>query len=131
MGICKESFGPHFWATLHITCLGTQNVLNIIKFIYAFSDIIPCSKCRQHFKQLIVDHPIPETASSDIFKWTVDMHNIVNKETGKEEIDYVKALEIWISGCGETTLTCLNKMMDDMIVFTQRRDQLPREQESS
>lgn len=130
MGICKESFGPHFWAVLHITCIGTKHVANIIKFIYAFSEIIPCNKCRQHFKQLIIDHPIPETASSDIFKWTVDMHNIVNKETGKEEIDYVKALEIWLGGCGELESKCLFNMVDDM-TLTRMKDQLSTKQESS
>lgn len=58
--------------------------------------IIPCLSCRQHFEQVLVENPIPE--SDDFFKWSVDVHNIVNKRLGKPEVSYEDALANIVAG---------------------------------
>jgi|MesohylFT_1024984.scaffolds.fasta_scaffold05421_2 hypothetical protein len=128
MGVCKESFGLYFWGTLHITCLGTKYVSNIVNFINTFKNIIPCGECRKDFIKLIDDHPIPETDSQDIFEWTVDMHNIVNERIGKPVIDYKTALDTWSAGCEGKNL-CL-KVLESKY-STQMKDPLPKEQDFS
>jgi hypothetical protein len=43
-----------------------------------------------HFEQVLVENPVPE--AGDFFKWSVDVHNIVNKRIGKPEFSYEAAL---------------------------------------
>jgi len=90
MNIPPSKWGPHFWMTLHIACLGCQDPKALIEFVEGYVYIIPCLSCRQHFEQVLVENPVPE--SDDLFKWSVDVHNIVNKRLGKPEFSYEDAL---------------------------------------
>jgi hypothetical protein len=117
MGICPDSFGPHFWAVFHISCLGTKHVKNLISFIHAFKLIIPCGQCRREFIQYIDDYQIPETDNSlDVFYWSVDIHNIVNKKLKKPEIDYEMAYKKWMSGCPEDCPVCPKQKTDRLSI---------------
>lgn len=100
MGICPESFGPHFWAVFHISCLGTKHVSNLTSFIHTFKHIVPCGECRRELVRLIDENPIPETIfSRDVFYWSVDIHNAINRKLKKPEMSHTDALEHWMSGC--------------------------------
>lgn len=90
MSVPPTKWGPHFWATLHIACLGCQDYKALAEFVEGYVYIIPCLSCRQHFEQVLVDNPVPETG--DFFKWSVDVHNIVNKRLGKPEFSYEAAM---------------------------------------
>jgi len=127
MGICPKSFGPYFWAVFHISCLGTKHVANLTSFIHAFKHIIPCGHCRKDFIRLIEETPVPETTDSrDIFYWSVDIHNMVNKKLEKPEMDHETAYKIWIDGCeGETPEKCAS------CSSKQKKDPLPIEQDFS
>jgi hypothetical protein len=90
MKIPPSKWGPHFWMTLHIACLGCQDSKVLMDFVEGYKEIIPCLSCRDHFEQVLVDNPVPE--ADDLFKWSVDVHNIVNKRLGKPEFSYEAAL---------------------------------------
>jgi hypothetical protein len=90
MKIPPSKWGPHFWMTLHIACLGCQDYKALTEFVEGYMYIIPCLSCRQHFEEVLVENPVPETG--DFFKWSVDVHNIVNKRLGKPEFSYENAL---------------------------------------
>ena len=90
MRIPPSKWGPHFWMTLHIACLGCQDAKVLEDFVEGYKEIIPCLSCREHFEQVLVDNPVPE--ADDLFKWSVDVHNIVNKRLGKPEVSYEAAL---------------------------------------
>lgn len=97
MNIPPTKWGPHFWMTLHIACLGCQDHKALSEFVEGYMYIIPCLSCRMHFEQVLVENPVPETG--DFFKWSVDVHNIVNKRIGKPEFSYEDALaNIVVSG---------------------------------
>jgi len=76
--------------TLHIACLGCQDAKVLEDFVEGYKEIIPCLSCREHFEQVLVENPVPE--ADDLFKWSVDVHNIVNKRLGKPEVSYEAAL---------------------------------------
>jgi hypothetical protein len=76
--------------TLHIACLGCQDAKVLTDFVEGYKEIIPCLSCREHFEQVLVENPVPE--ADDLFKWSVDVHNIVNKRLGKPEVSYEAAL---------------------------------------
>ena len=90
MKIPPSKWGPHFWMTLHIACLGCQDSKVLMDFVEGYKEIIPCLSCRDHFEQVLIDNPVPE--ADDLFKWSVDVHNIVNKRLGKPEFSYEDAL---------------------------------------
>jgi hypothetical protein len=61
-----------------------------VDFVESYKEIIPCLSCREHFEQVLVENPVPE--ADDLFKWSVDVHNIVNRRLGKPEFSYEAAL---------------------------------------
>ena len=89
MNIPPTKWGPHFWMALHIACLGCQDYKIISGFVEGFKAVIPCLSCRLHFDSVLTENPVPE--AGDFFKWSVDVHNIVNKRIGKPEFSYEDA----------------------------------------
>ena len=96
MGLCPKSFGPYFWGAFHLACLATVDQESLKTFINSYQMVLPCFWCRLHFSQVLAENPIPDT---DVFKWSVDVHNIVNEKLGKQVISYEDALKHWLSGC--------------------------------
>jgi hypothetical protein len=107
MTLHKDQWGPYFWNTIHYTALGypedTPSVDIRAKykdFYEALGFVIPCMKCSKNYINHIREIPIdPFLVSRDmLFKWTVNIHNIVNKEIGKphwnEEIAKSKLLNL-------------------------------------
>jgi len=92
MHLPPEIWGPFFWHTIHITALGfpaepsyghkkaARDFYESLKFL------IPCPVCRDHYVQHMDKYPITPHLDrrSDLFKWTVLLHNEVNKSLGKE-----------------------------------------------
>ena len=60
------------------------------EFVEGYVYVIPCLSCREHFEQVLVDNPVPD--AEDLFNWSVDLHNIVNRRLGKPEVSYEAAL---------------------------------------
>ena len=86
-------WGPFFWHTIHIVALGyPKNPTYIDKkcakdFYESLTYLLPCSVCRNHYKEHITANPLTPFLDSrtDLIKWTVDIHNSVNKMLGKPE----------------------------------------------
>jgi hypothetical protein len=86
-------WGPFFWHTIHIVALGypknpTYTDKKCAKEFYeSLAHLIPCSICRQHYKENLDKNPLTPYLDSrkDLLKWTIDIHNTVNKMLGKPE----------------------------------------------
>ena len=86
-------WGPFFWHTIHIVALGypknpTYTDKKCAKEFYeSLAYLIPCPVCREHYKEHLISKPISTFLDSrtDIIKWTIDIHNSVNKTLGKSE----------------------------------------------
>lgn len=104
MGILPKVFGPFMWATIHYICLGAPATLNneekeaYKNFFNNLPAIMPCHSCGVHLYQNLKILPIDNNLNTkdDLFKWSVDLHNIVNKQLGKKEIDLNEAKQIWL-----------------------------------
>lgn len=104
-----QVWGPFFWNTLHIAALAYPNEPTYThkkaakEFFESLQVIIPCPKCRRHFADHLAKFPIPPhlDTRTTLFKWTVVLHNSVNKALGKPEyteqetIQYFKRLGRW------------------------------------
>ena len=86
-----EIWGSGLWLFLHTiainypkepTAIDKKNMYN---FLSSLTTIIPCEKCRLNYIKHINELPISSHLDNrnDLFQWTVEMHNMVNKELNK------------------------------------------------
>jgi len=85
-------FGPHFWNAIHYMCVGAPKKLsNEDKRYYKlfFNNLqywIPCDICSEHYEKNIKKVNIDKYLdNNNLFEFSVDLHNIVNKMLGKRE----------------------------------------------
>jgi hypothetical protein len=98
-----ESWGPHAWKFIHIVALAypvkptLEDKQNYKRFYTTIGDIIPCAHCREHYKENLIKNPITDDILMNrkkLLNWTIDIHNEVNKLTGKNTYDYDTAVEL-------------------------------------
>jgi hypothetical protein len=104
MQIGPDTWGPHGWKFIHFLALAYPNEptdeqkKNYKNFFEAMQHVLPCSLCANNYKRHItVELPITEAVLTDkesFVKWSIDMHNLVNKETGKLPLSYDEALTL-------------------------------------
>jgi hypothetical protein len=98
MGIKPAKFGPYFWGTLHLACIGGIDRMALGELVRLFPMILPCASCGEHFAQVLAENPIPDTDDPELlFKWSVDVHNIVNATLDKPSLTYEEAQEVWLT----------------------------------
>lgn len=87
-----EVWGPFFWHTIHITALGYPTEPTYAhkkaakEFYESLKFLIPCPICRDHYEEHLSKHPITPYLDrrTDLFRWTIMMHNEVNVMLGKK-----------------------------------------------
>jgi len=91
MHIPPETWGPLFWTTIHIASLGyPTNPSHAHKksakaFFESLQMLIPCPICREHYTVHLQKYPIAPHLDkrSDLFRWTLLLHNEVSKSINK------------------------------------------------
>lgn len=102
MKICPTVFGPYFWSVVHMTALSAPDDLDpekaqaYVRFFESLPDILPCAMCGRHLKENLETMPVD---TSDLFRWTVDIHNLVNEQINKPAVSYEQALGYWSTRC--------------------------------
>jgi hypothetical protein len=80
----------------------TEETRSIYKtFYHQLGKVLPCSKCRNNYARHLIELPIDLYLydKKTLFAWTVMLHNIVNKETGKKaEWTVEQAYEYYTKG---------------------------------
>lgn len=98
MAIKPAKFGPYFWGVLHLACVGGIDPAALQALVTLFPAVLPCGTCGIHFAKVLEENPLPETDDPDeLFKWSVDVHNIVNKRLEKPLFTYEQAYNQWLS----------------------------------
>lgn len=103
MHLPPQVWGPFFWHTMHIVAIGYPSEPNYVnkkaakEFYESLEILIPCPICREHYAEHLKKFPItPHLDSrSDLFKWTVVLHNAVNKNLGKPEFSEHDSIEFY------------------------------------
>jgi hypothetical protein len=91
--IPPSTWGPFFWHTMHLVALGYPIEPSYAEkraakeFFESFTHLIPCPTCKLHYAEHLKELPVTPSLDNrkDLFKWTVDMHNLVNKDLGKPQ----------------------------------------------
>ena len=134
MGISPRVFGPFMWATIHYICLGAPEQLNqqekiaYANFFNNLPSIMPCKSCGLNLITNLKKYPIDNFLDNkkDLFKWSVELHNVVNRETDKKEITVQEAYDIWLKNIPEMGLLSKNiiSIEEDTIIVKNRKNNL-------
>ena len=100
MKLSPNIWGPVFWHTIHITALGYPNDPSYTQkraakeFYESLAHLIPCPVCREHYKQHLEKMPLSPHLDrrADLFRWTVELHNQVNKSLGKPRVSETESI---------------------------------------
>lgn len=92
----NKIWGPYFWFTLHTITLSYpdkptyENKRNFNDFFINLQNVIPCAKCREHYRTHITNYPISTALDSkqDLVVWCFNLHNIVNISLGKKQMEF-------------------------------------------
>ena len=103
MHLPPEAWGPFFWHTIHITALGYPSKPSFAEkkaakeFFESLKFLIPCPICKEHYKEHFEKHPITPYLDTrqDLFRWTVILHNEVNKMLGKKEFTETQSIQFY------------------------------------
>ena len=99
-----DAWGRHMWYSIHFIALAfPENPTNEEKrhYQYFFENlhtVLPCYKCSlnyvKHLQEIPINVDVLQNATN-LFNWTVDIHNLVNKELGKRIWSRDEALEYY------------------------------------
>jgi hypothetical protein len=103
MVITQKTWGPYGWKFMHMVALAYPNnptnedKENYKTFFTILSNILPCQMCAEHYKKNLVNFPLTDLILSSrdtLLKWTIDVHNEVNRSIGKKILDYDEAITL-------------------------------------
>jgi hypothetical protein len=97
----QNIWGPHLWFSLHTISFTyplkpkDEDKKNYNEFFTQLQHVIPCSICKKNYKRHLQEFPVNNHLDSrkDIVYWVIDLHNMVNSETGKRVISYEDAIK--------------------------------------
>lgn len=92
-------WGKHLWFSIHFIALdypgqpGPEHIEAYGSFFNNLWKVIPCYKCAVNYKRHLAELPVEGHLQSrdTLFAWTVSLHNIVNKELGKPQMNLAEA----------------------------------------
>ena len=94
--IIWKTYYSHVWAVIHLAALNFHEIFSdrneYITFYNSLSTTLGCVKCISHYRQFMVDNPPDFT---DLFGWTVKLHNSVNESRGETVFTREESFEYW------------------------------------
>ena len=97
----QNIWGPTLWFSLHTITMNYPNQPTFLQqkdyknFFTSLQYIIPCKICRKNYQRHLIEHPIDNSLKSrkSLVYWLIDIHNMVNSETGKKILSYDKVID--------------------------------------
>lgn len=102
--INPNMWGKSFWSAIHYITIAYPNnptdedKQNIIAFFTSLQNVLPCEKCRNHFKANLISYPLTNdilSSKANLISWAVGVHNEVNRRTGKPEMSVNDAIALY------------------------------------
>ena len=94
-------WGPAGWTFLHsITFQYPEDPTDIDKrkyytFFNSLKNVLPCPTCREHYETNFEKIQIRLNNRKELIEWLIDIHNEVNRSTGKREYSYDEVYKIY------------------------------------
>jgi FAD-linked sulfhydryl oxidase len=96
-----EIWGPSAWMFLHTITLNYpenptyQDKHSYKVFFDSLKNVIPCPKCRGHYKQNLIQFPIQLNSKKELSQWLIDIHNQVNIKNNKRIYSFKEVNDIY------------------------------------
>jgi hypothetical protein len=98
-----EVFGPPYWYVLHNGAISYPNnptdyvKLGMQNLLLYFPLLMPCVACKEHAFDFIriTNLNLVTRSREDLFKFTIDLHNYVNKRLNKKQFSLDAAKEFY------------------------------------
>jgi len=96
-----NKWGPHLWFFLHTISFNYPDNPSFItrkqynEFYNSLRNMLPCESCKKHYDDNLSQMPPNLNSKVDLIKWTIDLHNKVNKITNKKQYSYKEAMELY------------------------------------
>ena len=94
-----ELWGNQFWFTIHTIALNyptepsESEQKSVEQFLLSLKDLLPCEKCKKHYQKNLNLTELHQavTNQTQLFAYTVELHNKVNRMNGKKELSVEEA----------------------------------------
>lgn len=92
-GIQDFNYYRFLWQLLHTYQYQSEEEAKI--WFESWKGKISCGSCKAHLEELLKALPTDYSSKEGFFKWTVEIHNMVNKKLEKPIVSVEEALLIW------------------------------------
>lgn len=127
--ITPSVWGPSTWRAIHFIALGypenpTEESIQFYGNFFedALPKVLPCKTCAnnyiRHLQELPITPYLYSGGKNRLFEWTVELHNLVNKEIGKVGPAWTpeRALAALVSGA-QTTSSQSSTSPPDVVTY--------------
>ena len=118
-GLNIDVWGPSGWKFLHAITFAyphdpsSEKKRKMIDFFELIGDVLPCQKCRIHWKNQLLEHPVDADSRETLSKWLLARHNNVNTSNGKKPWSYDDLCAIYDPNCNK----CSSKQTDNTFIL--------------
>ena len=97
-------WGKYLWISIHFIAMEyphnptNEDKNNYKLFFEQLRHVIPCVTCANNYADHLVKYPLNDRVLKNrlnLFRWTIDMHNEVNKITHADTVSYDDATKIF------------------------------------
>lgn len=135
-----DVWGRFLWYSIHFIALDypsdptPDQAAAYRAFFETLGRVLPCYKCSKNYERHLKEMPLTpqDLLSKDaLFAWTVALHNIVNKETGKSEMSVAEARNMYLDPDFKVKVGCSKPMLSSSTAPTildeqKTSDDIPR-----
>ncbi len=117
----QNIWGPNLWFSLHTMTFvyplkpSSDDKKHYKTFFESLQYTIPCSVCRKNYVRHLKEYPIDGFLNSrkEIVYWLIDVHNMVNGETGKKILTYQTVIKKYEKVYGKKIILEGDEDMDE------------------
>ena len=115
-------WGSPLWTFLHYLSLSypenptTDEQEIIYNFLASMQKIIPCEKCRNNFLKHLDSMEVEVlTSRTNFVRWLFNIHNLVNKDTGKPNFSYDEFIKKYSQEKVDVETNKINSEYSDLV----------------
>lgn len=100
IGLLPSCWGGLGWGFLHSVAFAynpSVNRASYFNFFMLLGNILPCNECKVHYYQHLDKDALNRALDTNegLFRWTYDLHNMVNKSLGVPESEWPSYETVW------------------------------------
>jgi GTP-sensing pleiotropic transcriptional regulator CodY len=125
MNIGPNTWGPYGWKFIHFIALAypinpsNDDKVNYKNFFNNLGNVLPCQLCIDNYKKHLMLYPLNDiilSSNDKLLKWSIDMHNEINKSNKKKVYDYDTAINLIKNNYIEVAEPILEKFDNSTLV---------------